>query len=266
MRTNRSHVRSVMAIICAFGATAPLSAQRAVPRVPSPAASGLSGYSIVFVVGDTEATGTSDTVPSAAQKALNDMQAFLPYKHYHLLDSAWILCCTDFGEPVSGRINGQDGHQYQYAIHTDPADGGRFSVHFSLVQEAAGGRGAARGGEISDTGRPEFARQLNEAIKDRYEAQLALNQAKRREEAGGAPASELQAAQARMQLADEQVLRLQTLVGYRGASASVPGTSIMDNSFYLALGETVVIGTSRLNGGQALVALLTAVPRSARKD
>lgn len=35
----------------------------------------------------------------------------------------------------------------------------------------------------------------------------------------------------------------------------------MDSSFSIALGETVVIGTSRLNGDQALIALLTAAAK-----
>lgn len=44
------------------------------------------------------------------------------------------------------------------------------------------------------------------------------------------------------------------------------GRSIMDSTFSIALGETVVIGTSRLKGDQALIALLTAArkPGAAR--
>ena len=38
----------------------------------------------------------------------------------------------------------------------------------------------------------------------------------------------------------------------------------MDSSFSIALGETVVIGTSRLNGDQALIALLTAAAKPGR--
>ena len=271
MSMNRSHIQSVIAIVCAFGATAPLAAQRAIARGPalSPAATGLNGYSIVFVVGDTEPTGTSDAVPAAAQKALNDMKDFLPYRHYHLLDSAWILCCTDFGEPVTGRIVGQDGREYQYSIRTNPADAARFSIHFSLVPAGSIGsaRGvAARGGGASSINRPEYSTELSNAIKNQTDARAALIEAQRRVNEGVAAQGEVQAAQASIQLAEIQVARIQALMAGRGAGATVPTVSIMDNSFYIAVGETVVIGTSRISGGQALVALLTAVPRSARKN
>ena len=37
--------------------------------------------------------------------------------------------------------------------------------------------------------------------------------------------------------------------------------SIMDSTFSIAVGETVVIGTSRLKGEKALIALLTAAAK-----
>jgi hypothetical protein len=44
---------------------------------------------------------------------------------------------------------------------------------------------------------------------------------------------------------------------WRGPGRCRPG-SIMDSTFSIAVGETVVIGTSRLKGEKALIALLTA--------
>ena len=41
------------------------------------------------------------------------------------------------------------------------------------------------------------------------------------------------------------------------------GRAIIDTSFTMDLGETVVVGTSRLQGDKALIVLLTAVPRKA---
>lgn len=268
MRTKKHTTHSVVVIACALGAAVTLSAQRRdTPEVPSPSASGLNGYSIVFVVGDTETAGKSDAVPPAAQKALNDMQAFLPYKHYQLLDSAWMLCCTAFGETVSARINGPLGHEYQYAIRTNPADSGRFNVHFSLTEvRPSAGRGVPGREGISDTARAEYSRQLYEATKDRDDARVALDQAKARRDVGLSQQSEVQAAQVRIQTAEENIRKLQATLALNGAPGSTPDTSIMDNSFYIAPGETVVIGTSRLNTGQALIALLTAVPKSSRKE
>jgi hypothetical protein len=40
------------------------------------------------------------------------------------------------------------------------------------------------------------------------------------------------------------------------------GRAIIDTSFTMEIGETVVVGTSRLKGDKALIALLTAVPSS----
>ena len=38
---------------------------------------------------------------------------------------------------------------------------------------------------------------------------------------------------------------------------------LMDSSFLISPGETVVIGTSRLNGDQALITILTAATKPA---
>ena len=40
------------------------------------------------------------------------------------------------------------------------------------------------------------------------------------------------------------------------------GRSIFDTSFAMDIGETVVVGTSRLGGDKALIALLTAARRN----
>jgi hypothetical protein len=48
--------------------------------------------------------------------------------------------------------------------------------------------------------------------------------------------------------------------------ASVPGplnVSLLHNRFTMAVGETVIAGTSRVGSGEALVVLLTALPQSA---
>ncbi len=47
------------------------------------------------------------------------------------------------------------------------------------------------------------------------------------------------------------------------------GRSVIDTNFSMEIGETVVVGTSRIRGGdKALIALLTAVPKgtSGRKE
>ena len=41
-------------------------------------------------------------------------------------------------------------------------------------------------------------------------------------------------------------------------------TPLIDNSFTMEVGETVVVGTSRLGGDKALIAIVTAVRKGAR--
>jgi chemotaxis response regulator CheB len=52
--------------------------------------------------------------------------------------------------------------------------------------------------------------------------------------------------------------------GTRGSADRIVRASTIDTSFTMDVGETVVVGTSRLKGGtKALIALLTAVPARA---
>jgi hypothetical protein len=57
-------------------------------------------------------------------------------------------------------------------------------------------------------------------------------------------------------------LRRREELGRRGFVAGGRGYTIIDTSFTMDVGETVVVGTSRVKGGdKALIALLTAVPQ-----
>jgi hypothetical protein len=52
------------------------------------------------------------------------------------------------------------------------------------------------------------------------------------------------------------------LASAESAPTNVRGRSIIDTTFFMDVGETVVVGTSRIRGGdKALIALLTAVPK-----
>ena len=60
-------------------------------------------------------------------------------------------------------------------------------------------------------------------------------------------------------------LVVQLAAAREGRSSSGSGRRIIDTSFSMDVGETVVVGTSRLGGGdKAIIALLTAVARSGR--
>lgn len=53
-----------------------------------------------------------------------------------------------------------------------------------------------------------------------------------------------------------------TINAMSGHGGSLSSRAIIDRSFTIDVGETVVVGTSRLGGDKALIALVTAVRRS----
>jgi hypothetical protein len=74
----------------------------------------------------------------------------------------------------------------------------------------------------------------------------------------------LVAAQLDLERLTLEINRAKESAGQQPAAAS--GRRIIDTSFSMDVGETVVVGTSRLGGGdRAIIALLTAVPRGQRK-
>ena len=93
-------------------------------------------------------------------------------------------------------------------------------------------------------------------------------------EVGTAPKEDYLAAEQRYERATERFQELQRMLGRPRPqrspdhpderaektvrAGSMSNRSIMDSTFSIAVGETVVIGTSRLKGEKALIALLTA--------
>jgi hypothetical protein len=118
---------------------------------------------------------------------------------------------------------------------------------------------------LTDSARLEHSRQLYEAIRERDEAEVLAKSTGQRHEVGLVNTTDMELAASRHRLAQRRVEDLQHLAqgggvvgGGSGGRGSGAGRSIMDSTFSIALGETVVIGTSRLKGDQALIALLTA--------
>jgi hypothetical protein len=237
---------------------------------------GIHGFSIVLVVGDMQGTATpNDTVPGAAKKALADMRDFLPYKTYRLLDAEWMLCCGGSFGGVSGRVRGPEEQDYSYSLTANGVADRKITVHFSMRESAAAAGAASSAGaaSLSDTARAEYSRQLYEATKERDEAVRQAQTLKPRVDVGTAPKEELVAAQMRAERAVERTQEIRRMVGQLHPELSpdhpdqrrLPGSmstrSVMDSTFSIAVGETVVIGTSRLKGEKALIALLTAAAK-----
>jgi hypothetical protein len=243
----------------------------AIDRLQTPAAIGVHGFSVVLVVGGMQGSSASDNVPEAARKALADMKDFLPYKRYQLLDAAWILCCGTANNGVSGRVRGPDGRDYLYVLDPGSVAGSKLNLRFTMREAQEVLMPAVSQSKLSDSARLEHSRQLYEAMRERDEAELVARTTKQKYDVGVMSAPDVEAATTRLRRAEQRVQDLQRLAGgparataqagggARGAASS--GRSMMDSSFSIALGETVVIGTSRLNGDQALIAILTAAAK-----
>jgi len=195
----------------------------------------LQGFSVVLVEGGPGAAAPQRAVTGAAARALADMKDFLPYESYRMLDSQWVLGTAG----MSVRLQGPAGEVYELNLQTA----------YPYVGVLSGRQGPAAAGGPA---RVHIARfRLTEAGSPgasgaRAEQDLAM--ARQRFGAGIMSRQQLERAE---QLANVQV---------RTAAAAQRAT-IIDTSFTMDIGETVVVGTSRLPGDKALIVLLTAVPK-----
>jgi hypothetical protein len=229
------------------------------------------GFSVVLVVGDLQSGTTSDNVPAAARKALADMKEFLPYKGYRLLDVQWTLCCSRASStPVVSRLRGADGRDYELSLTTNLDPRHRLGVRFVLRDPSPGTAEVAAEIASASGERSLVAMELTRE-RDNVEQQLkALRaNAQQRHEVGiGGPVEQdREVVEMRRRLGELNIriaevkdrARTTQRVG-RGSGGS--SRALIDTSFTMDIGETVVVGTSRIAGGEkALIALLTAVPQ-----
>jgi hypothetical protein len=270
MTLTRSGIAAVAPMLVAALVTAPTAAsaqQRSAARPNSLASLGIHGFSVVLVVGSLQGTAasSSESVPESAKKALADMKDFLPYKRYQLLDAAWMLCCLSPNADVSGRVRGPDERDYRYSVDPINVADGKLNIRFTIreIRESVSVPGVDAS-KLSDSVRLEHSRQLYEAIRERDEAEVVLRSAKQKFDVGMLPAPELESATLRSSRAAQRVEDLKRLTsGSDQHRVGGPGQNIIDSTFSISLGETVVVGTSRLNGDRALIAILTAAAKPA---
>ena len=218
----------------------------------------VQGYSVVLVLGDLQAGSTPDNVPPAAKKALADMKDFLPYKSYRLLDSQWTLGSSN----VSTRLRGADDQDYSLSMGARLVDEGSrtLSVSFQL-REGVDVVGITRRpmSSVNETTVADIEHRLVETRAAEAKARGASDDHPevRAGVAGGVSGGVQGGVQG-------GVGSGAGMGGGRGAATVVGRNgSIISTTFTMDVGETVVVGTSRLKGGdKALIALLTAVPRS----
>ena len=269
--TTRSIICRSLVAALALGPVAVSAQQSRGPVRPSgPAALGIHGFSVVLVVGSLAGTASasSDTVPEAAKKALADMKDFLPYKRYQLLDAAWMMCCASPRGAVSGRVRGPEERDYRYEVDPLGVSDTKLNLRFT-IREVVEPVSKPIQGRVSDSARLEHTRQLYEAVRERDEAEQRERSARQKFEVGMVQAAEMEAATLRVRRATQRVEDLQRMAGVSGRPQGWSGQNVIDSTFSISLGETVVVGTSRLMGDRALIAILTAAgkptPSAARE-
>jgi hypothetical protein len=239
--TRTLRAAAISSIVLAVGVSA--AAQQAststtvVPRT--------QGFSVALVLGDMQSGAKEDNVPTAARKALADMKDFLPFKGYRLLDAQWTLCCGH--SPIVSRLRGPDDQEYDLQLSASGIDTrGGLSVRFLLRDPAVQ---ASQAGEVESLTQQKLA----------AEAQLADLRTKYNDNHPSVVRSRNQIANLTQRI--NELHRTDDL-RRRGVMAGGRGGTIIDASFRMDVGETVVVGTSRVKGGdKALIALLTAVPQ-----
>ena len=241
-------VRVILATsLCAMFAGRALAQPASTPSAEAKGQPAPQGFSVVLVLGDSQLTAVGDNVPQAARRALADMKDFLPYKGYRLLDAQWILG----SQRSTSRLRGPDDQEYQLTLRTIPL-AGRIQVTFQLQEPGAAqvtireeAESAARKAEEA-----ELRARLDRLQRDAAALQERLGE------------KHLEVANAKREIEGLKI----RLAAFDGVAVS-RGRSVIDTSFNMEIGETVVVGTSRMRGGdKALIALLTAVPRGTKKE
>lgn len=254
------------------GGTGARRPQPATNTTQSPRAAGGSatarqvpqGFSVVLVLGDLHGGATSDNVPAAARKALADMKDFLPYKSYRLLDVQWTLCCSRGpNTSVVSRLRGADGQDYELSLSTSIDGRDRLGVRFLLREPT------------TDTAHVEGTSELivqlqRETRRLQDELDAATKKAKARSDVGmGGPVEENRNLQqlrdkvGQMKIRLAEARRERQTTGQSRSLKAAGNRAVIDTSFTMDVGETVVVGTSRVAGGEkALIALLTAVAQN----
>ena len=237
-------------------------ASRSGVRPNGPAALGVHGFSVVLVVGSlsgTVTTAANDGVPEAARKALADMKDFLPYKRYQLVDAAWMLCCASPRSAVSGVMNGPDSREYRYEVDPIGVSDTKLDVRFT-IRETKESVASPSGRTPTHPAEIEHSRQMAAAVREREDAQRDLAAAQELRRKGLITASDMEAKVTRSRQAEQRVRELRA-TGPAVLAQKMVSQNIIDSTFSMSLGETVVVGTSRLHGDRALIAILTAASK-----
>lgn len=233
----------------------------------------LQGFNIVLLVGESQSSGPSiEDVPPAARKALADMKEFLPFKTYRVLDSQWTLCCSNPGGSfISGRLQGvtaaHSGNEMRlvprpYSFRLGVRADARLYVTFTLTGDAISGR--VEQPTINSARLTQLENQLTDLRKEEQALDARISSARAKDLGSSHPdVQNLVAQKDRIRL---RIVETMNQVAGEITHPEVDRSSraLVDNSFTMDVGETVVVGTSRLGGDKALIAIVTAARKGAR--
>ena len=248
------------------------------------------GFSVVLLLGDVGTSPAMDAVPPAAQRALLDMKDFLPYKSYRVLDTQWTLCCSGGSGTVTTRLRGFDDQEYQLELRSSPiysesggksaVNASRLSMRFFLRESSDVGTVKSDEGKLTadhprnkelaaasvlDTRIAEINREIFALERERVDLATVTVNGRQKVEVGTEDPLKVKRAEDQLAMV---VRRLNALKGELNALtlSKTAGRTVIDTSFQMDVGETVVVGTSRLKGGtKALIAVLTAVSSRGKK-
>ena len=283
----RNVVRAVLAAVTLALAAAPADAQQA-PSEAAPAKKSASsetapakkildpsdptprrGFNVVLLLGDMQGPGYPKPIPESALKALADMRDFLPYKGYNLLDTQWIVGGTS--SPAVTRLRGLDEQEYELELRASPLatplDQRAMSVRFVLRDVDTGSNTAA-----AESGRPplqakdvaksdqasmDIAREIFQLEREKTDLELVATKGRAQVEVGTKDPDDVRRTEAQLGAVNRRINELKQSLS--AAKAKAAGRTVIDTSFRMDDGETVVVGTSKVKGGgKALIALLTA--------
>ena len=266
------------AVACAILASSPAHARQAADPAPSkkltnPEPAPRRGFNVVLLLGDMQDASGLDTVPVAARKALADMKDFLPYKGYRLLDTQWVLASN--AGPAITRLRGVEDQEFELELRASPTmqpgSGGinqtGISVRFFLREasdgttavKADGSRTALHPNELAkaDSSTLEISREIFQLERERDDLQILINKGRKQVEVGAQDPNEVKRQEAQLAAVTRRIGELKQSLATPSSKAG--GRPVIDTSFRMDDGETVVVGTSKVKGGgKALIALLTA--------
>ena len=286
MKKTSNLVQGALVALTLSGLGAPLGAQQAsesaptpmqkvsesqvVPKSTAPAPQPRRGFNVVLLLGDMQAGDGQENIPVAARKALADMKDFLPYKGYRLLDTQWVL------GPVAGtvmtRLRGVDDQEYELELRATPtlAPGTaapnlpNIAVRF-LLRDGAGEAPASDSNRtalhpkevaVANPAAAEITREIFQLEREKADLEVVAARARKQMEVGVKDAEEVERAQRQLNAVNRRIEDLKQALAQSNTKAA--GRPVIDTSFQMADGETVVVGTSKVKGGgKALIALLT---------